>query len=113
MKNDEWLEDMVRRYLQAKGEEKDHILAKILAYFRESRSMWGREFAHRLPGLDCFPVSTEDGEQVFDLVLLRAMDNFSHAKCLKTPGKAFNAYLVSALLNCLKNLKHWRTAENG
>ena len=96
----EWVEVVVKEYQEAEGEEKQALLAKILENYSIFKAGWAKEFAKFL-GND-----EEDGEQMHDSILWRSATNFSVDKGRKALGRSFNAYLVSALLNALKNLRN-------
>jgi hypothetical protein len=95
--DNEFVEVVVERY-QESGDE--GLLAKILHNFSLFRNRWAKDFA---PYLDN---GLEEGGNLYDEMVWKSAVKFNMAKCKKKPGKAFNAYLVSALMNTLKNLKN-------
>jgi hypothetical protein len=90
----EFVEEVVKRY-QVTGDIL--ILEKIVANWSIFRDEWARAFAPYLDG------DLEAGSMLHDEVIWRSARNFRRDKCLKPEGYAFNAYVVSALLNQLKN----------
>ena len=90
----EFVEQVVKRY-QVTGDIL--ILEKIVANWSIFRDEWARAFAPYLDG------DLEAGEMLHDEVIWRSARNFRMDRCIKPEGYAFNAYVVSALLNQLKN----------
>lgn len=95
--DEEFVEFAVERYQESRDEG---ILAKILHNFSLFRNRWAKDFA---PYLDN---GLEEGCHLYDEMVWKSATKFDMAKCKKVLGKAFNAYLVSALMNTLKNLKN-------
>jgi len=93
----QFVEEMVLRYQQTKEET---LIQKIIKNYEIFRPRWGRAFA---PYLDD---DVSDGENMHDTIVWKSVTRFKVDKVLKPNGRAFNAYLVSALLNQLKNLRN-------
>lgn len=89
-----FIEDVVKEFQQSKDED---MLLKIVGNYRIFRATWARAFA---PYCDN---DLEAGEAMHDEIIWRSAARFDMSKTRKPKGKAFNAYVVSALLNSLKN----------
>jgi len=90
----QFIEDAVKEYQKSKDEE---LLIKIINNFSIFRKTWGRQFA---PYCDN---DIEAGEYMHDEIVWRSVEKFEMGEALKGKGYAFNAYLVSTLMNQLKN----------
>jgi hypothetical protein len=97
-----FVEDVVLRYQQTNEET---LIQKILKNYEIFRPKWGRTFA---PYLDD---DVNDGESMHDSIVWKSASKFKLGKARKANGRAFNAYLVSALLNQLKNLRNARMSH--
>lgn len=89
-----FIEDAVKEYQQTKDED---LLVKIINNYSIFRKTWGRQFA---PYCDNDP---EAGEYMHDEIVWRSVEKFEMGEAIKDKGYAFNAYLVSTLMNQLKN----------
>lgn len=89
-----FIEDVVKEYQETRDED---MLLKIVGNYRIFRATWARAFA---PYCDN---DIEAGEAMHDEIIWRSAARFDMSKTRKPKGKAFNAYVVSALLNSLKN----------
>jgi hypothetical protein len=98
----EFVEKVVERF-QETGD--DVLIQKIIENYAIYRSKWGQDFAIFCDG------DEEDGEMVHDAIVWKSAANFDLKKGIKPDGKAFNAYLVSALLNQMKNFRNSRTSH--
>lgn len=98
----ELIEHVVERF-QKTGDET--LVEKIIENYGIYRSKWGKDFAVFCDG------DEEDGEMVHDAIVWKSAANFDTKKVIKPDGKAFNAYLVSALLNQMKNFRNSRTSH--
>lgn len=96
----EFVEVIVKRWQQL--QDPDDI-EKIIENYAIFRKKWGRGFA-------IFLGDQEDGEMMHDHLVWKAACRFEPEKTRKPLGKAFNAYLVSTLMNQLKNLRNTRTS---
>lgn len=92
-----FVEDAVSDYQTSKDED---LLMKIVGNYNIFRGTWGRIFAQYCDG------DIEAGETLHDETIWRSIVRFDPLRAQKTKGKAFNAFLVSALLNLLKNLRN-------
>lgn len=89
-----FVEERVQEYQENNSEE---LLLKIMDNYMIFRNQWVYDFA---PYCD----NDEDSaEATFKEVIWRSAKRFNPEKVRKPKGKAFNAYLVSALCNQLKN----------
>lgn len=112
-KTKEWHHDI--KYIdgqfveQVVGEFQDsndeRLINKIIDNYAIFRKRWGKAFAVYLDN------DLEDGEQMHDMIVFRSATKFKIDKARKKRGKSFNAYLVSALLNQLKNLRNARMSH--
>lgn len=89
-----FVEDVVEEYQKSKDED---LLLKIIHNYTIFRKIWAYDFA---PYCDNCP---EAGGHMHDEIVWRAAEKFDFSKALKPKGYAFNAYVVSTLLNQLKN----------
>lgn len=89
-----WKETQDPRYIE-----------QILANYALFKKKWGRAFA---PFMDN---DQDDGESMHDKIVWKAACKFKAEKVRKPNGRAFNAYLVSALMNQLKNLRNARMSH--
>lgn len=95
--NGKFVEAVVKEYQETNSED---LIKKIIDNYGIFKARWGRLFAPFLDG------DTEDGELMHDNIVWRSASKFKLSKARKSNGKSFNAYLVSALLNQLKNLRN-------
>lgn len=97
-----FIEDAVAEYQTTQN---DDLLLKIINNYSIFKKTWARAFA---PYCDN---DLEAGEAMHDEIIWRSAARFSMEKCRKPKGKAFNAYVVSALLNQLKNHRSARQSH--
>jgi hypothetical protein len=98
----EFVEDVVQKFQDTKDEA---LITQIIENYGIYRSKWGRDFAPYLGG------DTECGEQLHDIIVCRAANSYDPKRSLKPKGKSFNAYLVSAQMNQLKNFRNARMSN--
>jgi hypothetical protein len=102
----EYVESVVQKYQKARTTAaKDCLLNKIIENYSIFRQGWANAFALYM---DADP---EAGALMHDEVVWRSAHKFNRAKTRKADGKAFNAYLVSALLNSLKNCRNTKMSH--
>jgi len=94
-----WIEECVMMYQKTKS---DVLLQKIFDNYMIFQFQWARDFS---PYLDN---GVDEGKDMFIEVVWRSAEMFNMAKLKKPMGKAFNAYLTSALMNKRKTLKTQR-----
>lgn len=88
------VEDVVQEYQRTKNED---ILMKIINNYAIFKSLWTRQFTKYCDN------SEEAAALLHDEIVWRCADMYAPEKALKGKGKAFNAYVVSTLMNQLKN----------
>lgn len=93
----EFVEVVVKKYQDTKD---DDLLAKIVKNYSIFRGLWANELSKYLDN------EIEAGEAMHDEIIWLASCKFNRTKTIKRDGKAFNAYVVSALLNQLKNQRN-------
>jgi uncharacterized Zn finger protein (UPF0148 family) len=94
-----WVEEAVMMYQSTKSEV---LLQKIMDNYMIFQFQWARDFAPYLDG------GIDEGKDLFVEVVWRSAEMFDMSKLKKPMGKAFNAYLTSALMNKRKTLKTQR-----
>jgi hypothetical protein len=82
---------------QAKADE---MLAKLVKHYGIFRHTWCKYFSPYLNK------DLEAGGHLHDEIIWFAAGNFDVKKCAKVNGYAFNAYMVSCMLNQLKNFRN-------
>lgn len=92
-----FVEDVVKQFQETNDED---LLNKILDNYAIFKNVWAKAFAQYLDG------DLEAGLLMHDEIVWRSAFKFNRAKSRKPDGKAFNAYVVSALLNQLKNQRN-------
>lgn len=90
----EFVEHVVKKFQITKNEK---FLTSIIENYSIFRNTWAKAFA---PYLDN---DLEAGKIMHDEIIWKSVNAFCREKVRKPDGRAFNAYLVSALLNQLKN----------
>jgi uncharacterized Zn finger protein (UPF0148 family) len=91
----EFVEGVVKKFQITKDET---VLAKIIGNYSIFRHTWAKAFA------PYFDNDLEAGGTMHDEIIWKSALAFRREECPNKPdGKAFNAYLVSALMNQLKN----------
>lgn len=98
----DWVETVVQNYQKSKDPT---LLDSIIKNYSIFRDGWARAFA------PFFENDEEEGSAVHDNVVWSSAEKFSLGKTRKANGRAFNAYLVSGLLNTLKNLYNKKTSH--
>jgi len=98
----DWIETVVQRYQRSKD---PGLLDSIIKNYAIFRPGWARAFA------PFFGDDVEEGSAVHDKVVWSSAEKFKRNKTKKGDGLAFNAYLVSGLLNTLKNLYNQKTSH--
>lgn len=98
----DWIEDVVRKYQSSKD---PLLLDQIIQNYSIFRPQWAKAFAAFFNG------DVEEGSTIHDGVVWNATEKFKATKSRKDQGRAFNAYLVSGLLNTLKNLFNKKTSH--
>lgn len=98
----DWIETIVQRYQRSKD---PGLLDSIIKNYAIFRPGWARAFA------PFFGDDVEEGSAVHDKVVWSSAEKFERKKTKKGDGFAFNAYLVSGLLNTLKNLYNQKTSH--
>lgn len=98
----EWIEDVVKKYQSSKD---PILLDQIIENYSIFRPQWAKAFAVFHNG------DVEEGSTIHDNVVWNATEKFRAKKSRKDRGRAFNAYLVSGLLNTLKNLFNKKTSH--
>lgn len=94
-----WIEECVVLYQKTKSHV---LLQKIFDNYMLYQFTWAKDFAAYLDnGMD-------EGKDLFIEVVWRSAEMFDMSKLKKPMGKAFNAYLTSALMNKRKTLKTQR-----
>jgi hypothetical protein len=102
----ESVEAIVQKYQKSQDEkDKDGLLNKIIENYAIFRPGWANAFAQYLDN------DPEAGALMHDEIIWRSASKFDRSKTQKVEGKAFNAYLVSALLNSLKNYRNTRMSH--
>ena len=94
-----WVEEVVTMYQTTKSEV---LLQRIMDNYIIFQFQWARDFSAYLDnGID-------EGKDLFIEVVWRSAKMFNLALSKKALGRAFNAYLTSALMNKRKTLKTQR-----
>lgn len=101
-----WVEDFVSFYQKEKKlVAKEEKLKKILDNYAIYRIIWANAFAKWTDN------DVEGGKLMHDEIVWRSADKFRCEKCKKSKGRAFNAYLVSSLMNWMKNLRNGKMSH--
>lgn len=95
-----FVEDVVADYQVSKDED---LLKKIINNYAIYRNEWARAFSAYLDN------DIEAGAVLYENIIWKAAEKFKIEKALKAKGKAFNAFVVSAHLNQLKNFLYSKT----
>src|ERR1039457_683178 len=85
-----FVEETVKEFQLTSNED---LLVKIIDNYSIFRGTWSKAFAQYLDG------DIDSGGLMHDEIVWRAAFKFNREKSQKPDGKAFNAYVVSALLN--------------
>lgn len=88
------IEDVVKEYQETANED---TLLKIIKNYSVFRNFWTYQFVKYCDNND------EAAGLLYDEIIWRCADKFDISKALKDKGRAFNAYVVSTLMNQLKN----------
>lgn len=95
----EWVEKTVEKYQKTRDED---LLLKIIHNYSIFKHIWAKAFSQYLSK------DIEGGELLHDEIVWASTLKFSMASSRKPYGKAFNAYVVSSLMNQLKNFNNVR-----
>lgn len=95
-----WIEDVVVDFQKADHDGREELIEKIIDNYGIFRTTWAKTFAPFI-GNDI-----EAGKVMHDQIVWKSATKFDMQKSQKDKGEAFNAYVVSALLNQWKNLKY-------
>lgn len=96
-----YIEEVVLEFQRASDKGvKEALLAKIIQNYEIFKAGWSWGFSRYLDN------SIEAGELMHDEIVWKSACKFDRTKVRKPDGKAFNAYLVSAQLNSLKNMRN-------
>jgi hypothetical protein len=88
-----------QKHQEAK-EKSEEILAKIVNNYSIFKHTWSRYFGPYIHK------DLEAGCHLHDEIIWFAAGNFDLKKCAKANGYAFNAYMISCMLNQLKNFRN-------
>jgi uncharacterized Zn finger protein (UPF0148 family) len=100
--NGQFVEEVVKEFQRTNCED---LLTKIIDNYSIFRGEWAKAFAQYLDG------DVDAGSLMHDEIVWRSAFKFKREKSRKPDGKAFNAYVVSALLNQLKNQRNARMSH--
>ncbi len=98
----QFVEEVVKEFQLTNSED---LLTKIIDNYSIFRGEWAKAFAQYLDG------DVDAGSLMHDEIVWRSAFKFKREKSRKPDGKAFNAYVVSALLNQLKNQRNARMSH--